>query len=214
LVPIDQCLSTPFQCIPERVGLAASTWATLAEQNLNVFMPLSHFVMSSTGPQSVSITAGQTATYNLSVASVGFFTGSVTLNCAGAPANSQCSVSPATFGLSGSTLQAVAVTVTTTPHSTSSRAIPSLPLFATVLVISGIVLGAFNKKRRLGEKIFFVLLAGMLCLFTVSCSGGTSPGASPTPNPNSGTPSGTYTITVNGNGGFSSASTNLTLVVQ
>ncbi len=35
LPPIEQCLSTPFQCIPERVGLAATTWAILAEQNFN-----------------------------------------------------------------------------------------------------------------------------------------------------------------------------------
>ncbi len=37
LPPIDQCLSTPFQCIPERVGLAASTWAAMAETGLNPF---------------------------------------------------------------------------------------------------------------------------------------------------------------------------------
>jgi hypothetical protein len=37
LPPIDQCLSTPFQCIPERVGLAATTWAILAERDLNPF---------------------------------------------------------------------------------------------------------------------------------------------------------------------------------
>jgi hypothetical protein len=32
----EQCLSTPFQCIPERVGLAATTWAVMAERRLNV----------------------------------------------------------------------------------------------------------------------------------------------------------------------------------
>jgi hypothetical protein len=31
LSPLNQCLSTPFQCIPERVGLAATTWAIFAE---------------------------------------------------------------------------------------------------------------------------------------------------------------------------------------
>ena len=35
LPPIEQCLSTPFQCIPERVGLAATAWAVFAEQNVN-----------------------------------------------------------------------------------------------------------------------------------------------------------------------------------
>ena len=37
LPPRQQCLDTPFQCIAERVGLAATTWAIFAEQKLNVF---------------------------------------------------------------------------------------------------------------------------------------------------------------------------------
>jgi hypothetical protein len=36
LPPLQQCLATPFQCLAERVGLAASAWAIFAEQQLNV----------------------------------------------------------------------------------------------------------------------------------------------------------------------------------
>jgi hypothetical protein len=35
LPPYFQCLSTPFQCIPQRVGLAATSWAVFAEQKFN-----------------------------------------------------------------------------------------------------------------------------------------------------------------------------------
>lgn len=35
LPPLEQCLSTPFQCIPERVGLAATTWALFAARSQN-----------------------------------------------------------------------------------------------------------------------------------------------------------------------------------
>lgn len=35
LPPLDQCLNTPFQCIPERVGLAATNWAIFSEQSEN-----------------------------------------------------------------------------------------------------------------------------------------------------------------------------------
>ncbi len=35
---LQQCLNTPFQCIAERVGLAATTWAILAENKLNIFI--------------------------------------------------------------------------------------------------------------------------------------------------------------------------------
>ena len=34
----QQCLSTPFQCIAQRVGLAATAWAILAEQGVNPFL--------------------------------------------------------------------------------------------------------------------------------------------------------------------------------
>ena len=35
LPPYEQCLSTPFQCIAERVGLAATAWAVFADLNVN-----------------------------------------------------------------------------------------------------------------------------------------------------------------------------------
>ena len=35
LAPAAQCLVTPYQCIPERVGLAATAWAIFAAQNYN-----------------------------------------------------------------------------------------------------------------------------------------------------------------------------------
>jgi len=37
LAPIDQCLSTPFQCVPERVGIAATAWWIFAEMSYNPF---------------------------------------------------------------------------------------------------------------------------------------------------------------------------------
>jgi hypothetical protein len=41
LTPVDQCLSTPYQCIAERVGLAATSWGILAEKGLNSFLLVS-----------------------------------------------------------------------------------------------------------------------------------------------------------------------------
>jgi hypothetical protein len=40
LPPLEHCLSTPFQCIPQRVGLAATTWAIFADKNVNPFPTL------------------------------------------------------------------------------------------------------------------------------------------------------------------------------
>ena len=38
LPPIEQCVSTPFQCIPARVGLAATAWAIFALEDVNPFL--------------------------------------------------------------------------------------------------------------------------------------------------------------------------------
>lgn len=40
LPPYRQCLVTPFQCIAERVGLAATAWAVFAEQGVNPMAPI------------------------------------------------------------------------------------------------------------------------------------------------------------------------------
>lgn len=37
LTPVESCISTPFQCIPERVGLASTVWAVYGEQHFNPF---------------------------------------------------------------------------------------------------------------------------------------------------------------------------------
>ena len=37
LPPYEHCLSTPFQCVASRVGLAATTWAVFADLDLNPF---------------------------------------------------------------------------------------------------------------------------------------------------------------------------------
>jgi len=38
LSPLDQCLNTPFQCIAERSGSAATVWAIFADRSLNPFL--------------------------------------------------------------------------------------------------------------------------------------------------------------------------------
>lgn len=227
LPPIEQCLSTPFQCIPERVGLAASTWAVLAEQNLNIFTPLPLFnITASAGGQSMTITAGQTATYNLSITSLGSFNGSVSFSCSGMPANSQCIVNPNAVTLSGQTPQPVTITVSTTPHNTSSRNNMLEHIFAaTVFGVGMLYVGLGLRKQKQNRRFLSVLLTlvvlAIIALLAQSCGGSggmtggnVAPIPSPTTNPSTGTPAGTYTITIGGNGGFSAANTNLTLVVK
>ena len=69
----NQCLTTPFQCIPERTGLAATNWGIIAEAGYNplaypapTFSPASvafssQLVGASSLPQQVSLTNAGTA---------------------------------------------------------------------------------------------------------------------------------------------------------
>ncbi len=58
LPPLDQCLVTPFQCIAERVGLAASIWAIFADQNINPFPASQNPVPALSALAPTSATAG------------------------------------------------------------------------------------------------------------------------------------------------------------
>ena len=37
LPPYEHCLSTPFQCVPQRVGIAATVWGVFTMLNINPF---------------------------------------------------------------------------------------------------------------------------------------------------------------------------------
>jgi Calx-beta domain len=72
LPPLKECLDTPFQCIPERVGLAATNWAIYADSGFNPLWfgslsfsqlnpPLPQQLVGTTSPPS-KITVTNTAT--------------------------------------------------------------------------------------------------------------------------------------------------------
>lgn len=60
LPPISQCLNTPFQCIPERVGIAATAWAIFAERGYNPLAPSP--LLAAVLPASRSVQVGVSAT--------------------------------------------------------------------------------------------------------------------------------------------------------
>jgi hypothetical protein len=92
LPPSQQCVQTPFQCITERVGLAATIWAILAEQKLNVFSPFPAASLSTTtvafSGQPVTTTS---ATQTVTVTN----TGAVALSISGITANNDFAVASA-----------------------------------------------------------------------------------------------------------------------
>jgi len=69
------------------------------------------------GSNTATITAGQTAAYNLQVTPVSGFNGTVALSCSGAPSEATCTPSVTSVTPNGNAASAFAVNVTTTALS-------------------------------------------------------------------------------------------------
>ena len=169
---------------------------------------------ASGSPTSQTISAGQKATFSLSFAAVGGFSGSVSLTCSISPTVTPpptCSL-PSSVQI-GSTAQTVTVTVATTAPVTTGTLSPIgfpptvMPLAWTALVLGSGWLFLRNRKRLPGLAAPLIVLAFATW---VGCGGGASSSHHTTP----GTPAGTYTATVTATSGSISHSMPLTVVVQ
>jgi hypothetical protein len=170
------------------------------------------------GSTTDTISAGGTATYNLSLSGSSGFNGTVSVSCSGAPAAAACSVNPSSEALNGTTPVNFSVTVTTTARSLALPVIgnwpkmspPSAPFGAVLaMCVAGMMLAfgfvsAGRKRKRLavlgGAFAVLVLIGG--------CGGGSTPPHVP------GTPAGTSTITVTATSGGANRTLNLTLNVN
>jgi len=162
---------------------------------------------ASTSPTSVTVAAGQSATFTLLLSSLGGFPASVSLGCSGAPVQASCVTTPDAVTLSPNGSTAVTVSVTTMASSVlSPRSFPRPPargrwssmqsLFWLVVLCAFFLLalaGPVTGHRILtprGMLMGVVLLISPL-LFSCGGSGGTS-------NHVAGTPAGTYTLNISG----------------
>jgi Beta-propeller repeat/Abnormal spindle-like microcephaly-assoc'd, ASPM-SPD-2-Hydin len=184
-------------------------------------VPAAFTISDGSSPSSATVAAGATATFNLSLAATGGFSGAVQFTCSGAPAASNCTVAPNPITLSGANPTAVTVSIATTAR-TVARVLPpdeqssaSLRAFGLVLLpgypVLGFVLMPIRRRTR-GRRTYGaftrLILMTLLCL---GCGGGSN---SSTPKQNTGTPAGTYNITVSGNSGGMTQFMMLKLTVQ
>jgi len=163
------------------------------------------------GDSSATVTAGEGATYNLTLTSTGGLSGLVQLACSGTPPDSSCSVTPSPATLSSGTSATSSVVVTTKQRvqtadgSHSGRNYNSAALcLIGALVILPASIGAGKRSKN------HILTVVVLMAITSFGCGGTSYRPPPVPV---GTPKGKYIITVKGTVANISRSVPLTLTV-
>jgi hypothetical protein len=168
----------------------------------------------SASSSSTSVTAGQPATYTLSIGGGGF-SGTVSLTCTGAPTGAVCSV-PASETVSATEASTFTVTVTTTARSSSAALAPgSFPRSGWIyaVALAGILILPASSKRRRKSSRFMRGLPILLLAFLCSC-GGSSYNGGNGGGGSGGTAAGTYALTVNATSGSMSQSLPLTMIVK
>src|SRR5207237_2590275 len=177
-------------------------------QSLSISGAGADFSLSSS-QSPATVTAGQTASYTLSVSPVGGFSQAVSLACAGAPSEATCSVMPSTVMPDGLNPSSATVTLATTARSRitwwqdiAERGTPNPSVRFGVWVIAFLALvtiGVSVRRRKGSSVIILSVLTVVLFLWAVALScGGCSAGGGGSGPRNPGTPQGTYTLTLTG----------------
>lgn len=169
--------------------------------------------LGSSGSTSVTVAAGETATFNLQASPINGFSGALAMSCADPIPASTCTISPTQVSVAGGQPTPFSATITTTARTSSSDApFFTKPPRSRNVFLLGFGLLAFAllnlwKRRRLPRRFRLAfLLTGALLL--CSCGGGGSNSSS------SGTPAGTYSVTVNGAISGTTRTINLSVTVQ
>ena len=184
-------------------NFAASTSPALTE-----IVEPAQIVLSSS-PPSQTVTAGGSATYNLTVGANGALSSPVSFSCIGLPQSASCSFSPNSVN-AGSAGAPVTLSVSTTARTSAALATPfgHRFIYALALALPAVILLPATKRRRRTRILLWTcwpLLLLVLCL--AGCGGKSSVG-------NTGTPAGTYTLGIVSSAGSTQNITPVTLVVQ
>ncbi len=160
------------------------------------------FTISSNNSSTFTFNPGESATYGITVSALYNFQGTVSLSCSGAPAESNCTVTPGSVAICQECPNPTAnatVTITTTPNTSaiSKPPAPLLPLngfiiFALALALLLVFIPTNTPRHRKQVTGFIAIIFFNLGMISMSSCGGGGGGSG------NGTPSGTYTITITG----------------
>jgi hypothetical protein len=166
---------------------------------------------------SATVGAGQSASATLVVTPDGGFNQGVSLSCSGSTTGMNCSVSPSSVTLNGTSASSATVTITTTARSLGPwwprLPPPEFPRLIEVLALALCFALALKYASRRVAHPRLGMLALLVCL-AAGCTGTTGKTASTTNGTSSGTPAGTVTLTVTATSGTISHNTTFALKVN
>jgi hypothetical protein len=155
-------------------------------------------------PATATVSAGQTATYSITVATAMGFSQTVSFSCSGAPQNSTCTVSPMSVTLGGTNNGSATLTVATKassamlvtpfgnfvgrPSTTGDLTAAGIGLRAMSAVLALCIVAWLASSRAKKATVGFLSVL-LIASALVACGGGGGGGGA-------GTQPGTYTITV------------------
>ena len=158
-----------------------------------------------TASNSQTVTAGQTATYIMSVTGVPTQTGAVNLSCSNLPPGASCAFSPIPVALlPGNEFMNFQMNVSTTARPAASLQRPGFRLWYSLAAVFALALVASRRSFKRATALTCFLVLGLL----TSCGGGSSSGPPPP------TPPGTFSFVVNGNSNGVTHSKAMVLVVK
>ncbi len=194
-------------------SVSASASNGISSQVVQIGASMSDFTIQA-NPSSFSVpSAGQSATYSVTLTPHPVYNGSISLSCGNAPTGTTCTFSPSSITLVGTSPSSATLTISTTarPIVTPAASLYFRHFYALWLGVPGLAfvgLGFGNDRRRRRVAGLLALCAVTLLLFLQPACSHTN-----TQPPVSGTPAGTYTISVTGTSGSDSKTQAVQLVV-
>jgi Bacterial Ig-like domain (group 3)/FG-GAP-like repeat len=135
-------------------------------------------------PTTATVTAGQSATFQLAITASGGFSAPLSFSCSGLPAQATCVFSPSTLSM-GQGQVALSIHTVGSTQSASLIQSPSLTTTGATAILAGLVFCFLPSASRRKRFVSFLVLAifGFVTLITTSCGGGSGHGTTGSTSP-------------------------------
>jgi hypothetical protein len=172
--PPDSTIHCPFGTT--HVSVSASNNGVAFSPAVDLQVTVTNFSVSAS-PTSATVTAGQSATYQITLAAQGgAFTNNVTLGCSNPPTGASCNFNPPVV-MPGSGSVQTSLTITTTARSSGGAMFqpsPEPPLAGLTIVVTIGALAGITMRRRSRTALAFLTAIAIASIVLYPACGGNS----------------------------------------